>query len=217
MTLLAGSELRVGLRRTVLLLLLVLLLLVVRVLLLCLYLGRKGILAARELLLRRVQPHRGRGQRWIRVSHFMLVWRLRSLLIEGLRWRRLLLLVLMLRRQRSSIRARRGSMLERRRREAASLAALVLTRRPTRPGVVVEHVAEVHDCGANGSKDDFGVSCVLLACRTGLYTCGATTRTRWKDLITHPGHGDASCVCDSGKNGNSSMVYCTRMGRKQLS
>jgi hypothetical protein len=54
--LLAGSELRVGLRRTVLLLLL-LLLLVVRVL--CL--GRKGILAAGELLLRRVQPHRGRG------------------------------------------------------------------------------------------------------------------------------------------------------------
>jgi hypothetical protein len=61
------------------------------------------------------------------------------------------------------------------------------------------------------------VSCVLLAGRTGLYTCGATTRTRGKDLITHPGDGDARSVCDSRENGNSSMVYCTRMGRKQLS
>lgn len=64
--LLAWSELRIGLRWTVLLLLLLMLLqLLLWVVVLWLCLGRKGILAARKLLLRRVQRHGRRGQRWI--------------------------------------------------------------------------------------------------------------------------------------------------------
>jgi hypothetical protein len=200
--LLAGGELRIGLRRTVLLLLL-------RVMVLRLGLRRKGILAAGILLLRRVQPHRSRRQRWVRVTRFMLVWWWRPLLIEGLRWRRLLLL----RRQWCSIRARRRSLLEQRRREATSLAALVLTRRATRSGIVVEHIAEVHDGGASRSKNDEACR-VFSAGRRGVYACGATTRTRSVDLITHPGDGDARSVCDSGKNGNSLMVWLQADGQK---
>jgi len=179
--LLAGGELWVGLRGTILLLLwLLLLLLLLLVMVLWLCLGREGILAARILLLRRVQPHRSRGHRRVRVPRFMLLRRLRPLLIEGL-WRRWLLgMLVLLRRQWSSIRARRRPLLEQRRREAASLTALVLTRRATRPGVVVEHVAQVHNGCASCSKNALDVSCVLLAGASGLCAGGATTRTRWK-------------------------------------
>ena len=61
--------------------------------------------------------------------------------------------------------------------------------------------------------NDLGVSCLLLAGRFGLCACSDTTRTRWKDSITHPGDEDARSLCDRRKNGDASMVYYMRMGR----
>lgn len=126
--------------------------------------------------------------------------------MEGLWGRRLLVMLLLVLRRRS-IRARRRPLLEQRRREAASLTALVLTRRATGPGVVVEHIAEIHDGGASRLKNDLNVSCVLLAGGCGLCACSATTLTRWTNLMTHPGDGDATSVRDSSKNGGPLMVY----------
>jgi hypothetical protein len=78
----------------------------------------------------------------------------------------------------------------------------VLTRRATWPGIVVEHIAEVHDGGAIESKNDQALSCLLLAGPSDLCAWSATTRTRWENLITHPGDEDARSECDSRKNGN---------------
>jgi hypothetical protein len=202
--LLTRRKLWIDLRRTVLLLLLLLLLRLVMVL--RLGLRRKGILTAGILLLRRVQPHRSRWQRRIRVARFMLVRRRRSLMIEGLRWWWLLLLLL-LRWWWCSIRARRGSLLEQRRREAASLTALVLTRRATWPGIVVEHIAEVHDGGAIESKNDQALSCLLLAGRFDLLRLGRYYSYTMRNLITHPGDGHARSECDSRKKWQSGRWY----------
>ncbi len=87
----ARGELRIGLRRTVLLLLLMLLLLQLLLWVMVLWLcwGGKGYWLL-GIVVAACAAHGRRGQRWIRVARFMLLWRMGSLLIESL-WRRWLI------------------------------------------------------------------------------------------------------------------------------